>query len=238
MIATLRLLAALAMAGTCLAATDTAAAERRETRPVSGFVAIGLAVPAKLEVIQGETEGMAIEGEESALANVETVVEDGTLKIRAKSRVNFAWNSKLRITVNAKRIESLAISGAGDIQAQTLRSPSLKVTISGSGDVRIATLDTERLEVAIHGSGDVRLAGKAAEVSSRIAGSGDLKAERLEARQVKISIAGSGDAAVWARESLAVKIAGSGDVRYYGDPTIDKTIMGSGSVKRLGPAPS
>ena len=237
MIRALHPIAALAFAALAFLPAG-ALADTREARNVSGFTAIRLAVPATLKLIQGETEGLAIEGPADELALIETVVENGVLQIR-KQRSTWSWKSdKVRITVNAKRIESLAISGSGDINARTLRSPALKLAISGSGDIHIPALDAERAEVAITGSGDVTLGGKAATVTSHISGSGDLKAARLEARDVTISISGSGDVAVWAREALRVKIAGAGDVRYYGDPTVEKRIAGSGSVKRLGPAPS
>ena len=229
--------AVIAAFAACLS-LDAAAADRRETRPVAGFSAIELSAPLKLELIQGDTESLVVEGDERALADLETVVEKGSLILRAKARFGLPWNSKVRATVTAKNIEALAISGSGDIAAQSLRSPSLRIAVSGSGDVRIVALDSSNVEVSVSGSGDVSIGGKADGVSTRIAGSGDVKAGKLEARAAKISIAGSGDTTVWAKESLAVSIAGSGDVRYYGDPSVKKSIVGSGSVRRLGQSPS
>jgi hypothetical protein len=209
-----------------------------QDRAVSGFSGLRLAVPAKVELIQGNTESLTIEGASEDLAKIETVVEDGTLHVRTSGRPDWSWAPKLRITLHAKRIDSLAISGAGDIRAKSLKAGALKLAIAGSGDIRIAVLEADSATVAISGSGDVNLAGRAATVTSHISGSGDLRAERLEARNVIVSIAGSGDVAVWAREALHVSIAGSGDVRYYGDPSLERKILGSGSVKRLGPAPT
>jgi len=238
MLRTDRFRAAFAAALLVLLASPAFAADVRENRAVSGFAGIRLAVPAKLELVQGDAETFVIEGAAADVAQVEAVVEGGVLHIRSKSRMSWSWNPKLRITVNAKRVESLAISGSGDIAAKSVRSPALKIAISGSGDIRIPALETDSAVVAISGSGDVRLGGRAGSVTSHISGSGDLKAEQLEARNVSVSIAGSGDVSVWAREALQVRIAGSGDVRYYGDPSVDKTVQGSGSVRRLGPAPS
>lgn len=230
-------LSLFALAAT-LACLDGYAADTRETRNVSGFNAIELAVPAKLQLTQGDKEGMTIEGDSADLANIDAVVESGTLHIRPKSRLGFRWTSRVRIAVDAKQVEKLGIAGAGDITSASLRTPSLKLGIAGSGDIRIAALETERAELKISGSGDMRLAGKATVIESHISGSGDVRAERLEAKRVKVSIAGAGDVSIWAREALEVKIAGAGDVRYYGDPTIEKKIAGAGSLKRLGLAPS
>jgi hypothetical protein len=215
-------------------------AAERQARPVSGFTAIALSAPVKLELVQGDTESLALEGDEAALAEIEAVVEGGTLQIRSRNRkfFNFGAAPKVRGYVTAKNIESLRISGSGDITTAALRANALKLGISGSGDIRIGALGAASLDVSVSGSGDVSVAGKADRIVVGISGSGDVKAGKLETREAKVSIAGSGDIAVWTKESLTVKIAGSGDVRYYGDPAITKSVAGAGSVKRLGPSPS
>lgn len=232
-----RLPAALAVIAAC-ATFAVAAADLRESRPVSGFSAIALSAPLKLELVQGDTETLVLEGDERALADLETSVENGALRIRTKSKFSAPWHSKVRAFVTARNIGALGISGSGDITTQALRSPSLKISIAGSGDIYIASLASTNLDVSVSGSGDVYVAGKSDGFETHIAGSGDVKAGKLETRAAKVSIAGSGDATVWAKDSLAVSIAGSGDVRYYGDPAIKKSIVGAGSVRRVGTSPS
>ena len=223
---------------TTLVALAAAAADRREIRAASGFTAIGLAAPVKVDVTQGDAEGLVVEGDDAALADLETVVEQGTLKIRTRSRKDVAGMSKVRVHVSAKAIDALRVSGSGDIDAKTLRAPTLKIAVSGSGDVRIAELDATTLDVSVAGSGDVLVGGKADTLTTSIAGSGDVKAGKLAVRTAKVSIAGSGDVLLWAREQLSVSVVGSGDVRFYGDPEVKRSIMGSGSVRRVGATPS
>jgi hypothetical protein len=220
-----------------VAAVDTNAAER-QSRPASGFTGIGLSVPLKLELTQGDTESLVLEGEPDALANVETAVENGILMIRSRTRVNFGRTPKMHAYVTAKNIESLRISGSGDISTPSLRSNALKLGISGSGDIRIGTLAAASLDVAVSGSGDVTVAGKTDMLVAGISGSGDVKAGKLETREARVSIAGAGDVTLWTKESLTVRISGAGDVRYYGDPAITKSVAGVGSVRRVGLAPS
>ena len=232
-----RILAALAATSLPFLAM---AADGRLAPAVSGFNGVRLAVPGKMEVIQGSTESVAVEGSEEDLAKIEAVVEDNVLHIRARERNTrwSNWNPKFRVTVNAIRVESLGISGSGDILAKSLRTPAIKLAISGSGDIKVPALETQKTDVRISGSGDVFVAGKTGSIESHISGSGNVKAEKLDSQKASVAISGSGDAVLWARESLSVKIAGAGDVRYYGDPTVEKRIAGSGSVKRLGLAPS
>jgi hypothetical protein len=220
-------------------AMTAAAADRHETRPVSGFHAVSLAAPINLEVVQGDAEGLTLDGDEKMIADLETFVENGTLKIRNKSNWNWDWHSDhLVARVMMKSVDALSTKGSGDIKAMSLKSDGLKISIAGSGDVIIGTLSANHLDVSIAGSGDMLVGGKVDEVHTSIAGSGDMKAGRLDTRVANISIAGSGDAMLWAREAISVSIVGSGDVRYYGDPKVSTSVMGSGSVKRIGASPS
>ena len=232
-----RLAAPLALMATVVALA-AAAADRTEARAAAGFTRIGLAAPVKVDITQGDSEGLVVEGDEAALADLETVVEQGALKIRTRSKRDVPGMSKVRVHVSARAIEALSISGSGDINAPKLRCAQLKIAVSGSGDVRIADLDATTLDVSVAGSGDVMVGGKADAMSTSIAGSGDVKAGKLAARTAKVSIAGSGDVTIWAREQLSVSVVGSGDVRFYGDPEVKRTVMGSGTVRRLGATPS
>jgi hypothetical protein len=188
------------------------AADKRETRAIGEFTAIGLSAPVNVHVTQGERASLALEGPESVLEQIETVVEDRSLKIRMRPGSRRQWNQKVQIHVTAARIEALSVAGSGDIIARSIRAESLKASISGSGDVRIG--------------------GKVDNFAASIAGSGDIRAGDLDAERVSVSIAGSGDATVRARQTLSVNVAGSGDVRYYGEPSVAKTVLGSGSVRR------
>jgi putative autotransporter adhesin-like protein len=189
-----------------------------EERAVSGYTGISLAIPAKLDVVQGTSESVSITADDNVLKEIESVVEGGVLKLRFRQRFNSVNNTRIRVTVNARAVESLVVAGSGDIHA--------------------TRLDTPRLAIKVAGSGEVKLSGRAEALEVSISGSGDLDAGRLDTRRAKISVAGSGDAVVWARETLKVNVAGSGDIRYYGDPAIEKTIVGSGSVRKLGAAPT
>ena len=164
-------------------ALAASAADRRETRPVSGFTRIALAAPIKVELTQGDTESLVLEGDESALAEIETVVEHGTLKIRTKSefdgRSGMVEGARLRDHATSKRSRSRAPATS---PRRRCAAPTLKIAISGSGDVRIAELRRPTLDVSVSGSGDVTVAGKADEVSTSIAGSGDVRAGKLESR--------------------------------------------------------
>lgn len=221
----------------CLA-LSAGAADRREARDVPSFHAVGIAAPIKVEITQSDKDGVVVEGDTAALAELETVVENGSLQLRQRSRERVPGMNKVKAYVSLRSVDSIAISGSGEVSSATLRADTLHLAISGSGDMRIGQVTATRLDVAVSGSGDVSIAGKADTMDGSIAGSGKLKAARLEAGKAHISIAGSGDATLWARTSLAAHIAGSGDLHYYGDPSVRSSVAGSGRIKRLGATPS
>lgn len=207
-------------------------------RVVQGFKGIDLAVPANVEIIQGDTEGVLIETDDNIANLIETVVEKEQLKIRMVQRLTVIKPSTLKITVHARALESLGVSGSGGIQADKLKVPQLTARISGSGDIRVRKLDVDTLTLSMSGSGNFSAGGRADTVHTSISGSGDIRATQLAAKNVKLSIAGSGDATFWATESLAVNIAGSGDVGYYGDAALTHSVAGSGRIRKLGTIPS
>ena len=217
-------LSILAAAGIALAATAAAmaatitgsgkpATQEREARDFSG---VAIAIPAQVELTQGATEGLRITADDNVLAQIESFVDRGVLRLRLREGTQVR-RATIRVAVQARVLESIAIAGSGDVRAADLATPRLRLTIAGSGDAQ--------------------LGGKADALEVRISGSGDVKAARLAAREARVSISGSGDATVWAREALQVRVAGSGDVGYYGDPMVRKSVSGAGSVRRLGATP-
>jgi hypothetical protein len=213
---------------------------KTETRDVTGFSGISLSLPAKVTIKQGNKEGVIIESDDNFLPLIETVVERGQLRIRpTEKNMSFKGRSmKLNITIDAINIESLSVSGSGDIVADELNSPKLRTSIAGSGEVNIKSLTSDSVKVSIAGSGDLNLGGTTNELEGSIAGSGSIKADRLKAKNVVVKVAGSGEATIWATDTMKLSIAGSGDVKYWGDAKVTQSVAGSGSIKRLGTAPN
>jgi hypothetical protein len=204
----------LAAQAETISGSGRAATQARQAR---GFDAVELAIPGKMEIVQGDREGVTITADDNVIAEIETLVERDSLRIRFRKGLDVRTRTPIRVTLHAK----------------TLRA----ISLAGSGDVTAASLNARELALRISGSGDMQLGGKAESLQVRISGSGDVKAGSFETERAQVSIAGSGGVTLWAKQSLEVSVAGSGDVRYYGDPTVAKKIAGSGSVRRAGATP-
>ena len=230
----MKILALLSLA-LALAAGATHAATRDHA--VAGFHGVEVAVPIDLEVVPGGNEGLRLDGDESALEQVEVKVENGILRIRARGNP-VGWRGNLRGVLTAKSIDSVGLSGAGSIRAAELSGTKVRASLSGAGKVSVARLDAQEASFNLSGTGSLHAAGgRAAALEVNISGAGDVEAPRVQAARAAVHIAGTGNATIAASDSLQARIAGIGKVGYYGDPRVEKRIAGSGSVSRLGAQP-
>lgn len=201
-----------------------------ETRAVTGFHRIALGIGADVELRQGTREGLTIAGDDNIVPRVETVVDDGTLRIRWKDRNTQASYRQLRLVIDVRELDELTQGGSGRVHAERLRAPSFKATLGGSGHVVIDALEARTAALTLAGSGEATLAGRADTLDATLAGSGELAAGKLATRDARVVLQGSGHAVVRASDRLDVTIAGSGDVVYLGKPAVSKTVLGSGTV--------
>lgn len=211
---------------------------QKQTREVGSFNGVALNVPGNVELRIGNTDSITIEADDNILPLIDTVVENGTLRIRpAKRNANFR-QTNLTIVIQARHVERISVGGSGGVVATGLRGDRLRFDVGGSGSISARDLDSPMVSVAIGGSGNFTASGKTEQLTASIGGSGNIQAGRLAARDVQVSIGGSGAAEVWAKDDLTISIGGSGEVSYYGDPRISRSMQRSSSIRRLGSAPN
>jgi hypothetical protein len=202
-----------------------------DVRNLAGFSAIKLRGGIDAVLKAGSQERVIVHADDNLLPMIEATVENGVLVLGTRKGASFHSRNPVVVTVEFKDMNSIAISGSGDVKAERISNKRFDVGISGSGDVLIDNLATEILAVAISGNGDFKASGMASTQGFSISGSGDVEASDLKGNKVAVHIAGSGDARVNATETLDVSIAGSGDVSYRGKPVVKQSIAGSGSVQ-------
>jgi hypothetical protein len=210
----------------------------RQARDVAHFSGVAMSLPGNVEIRSGSArEGLTVEADDNLLPLIETVVEDGTLKIRAKKDANLRTRH-LKVVVQARDVDRLTLTGSGNIDADVVRGGRVKFDVGGAGAINVRRLEGESVNVALGGSGGLKaLDGSVRSMSISIGGSGTVDLGHVRAENATVTVAGSGDATLWVRGSLGLTVAGSGDVNYYGDPQITSSIVGSGNVRRLGATP-
>lgn len=210
----------------------------QDKRTVTGFHALAISLQSAVKLVQGAGEGVEIEADDNLLPLIETAVQDGELRLRLAKGYRLTGSPPIRLTVYARQVDRLSVSGSAELTASSLQSPRLDSSIAGSGRISLPELRSERLSVSIAGSGEFEARGTGQTLDASIAGSGNLRMAQFALQSASVDIAGSGDATLWVRQALNVSIAGSGDVRYYGDGIVPATsVAGSGSIRALGVKP-
>lgn len=211
---------------------------QRQARDVAHFSGLALSLPGNVEIKSGSArEGVTVEADDNLLPLIETVVEDGTLKIRAKRDAKLRTRN-IKVVVQARDIDRLALGGSGNIDADVVRGGRVRFDVGGAGSIKVHRIEGESVNVALGGSGDLKADdGSVHNLSVSIGGSGTVDLGHVRTGKATVTVAGSGDATLWVQDSLGLTVAGSGDVSYYGDPQVTRSVVGSGSVRRLGAAP-
>lgn len=205
-------------------------------RSVGDYDAVALAGWFDVELVDGNEGEITLKGESNLLEYIKTEVKNGKLIVKAEKGVNLRpsnWNSGIYITVPVETINSVTLSGSGDIVSKTtLKSDDFATRISGSGDITL-DIEAENVEATLSGSGDINLEGRATNLDIQVSGSGDIKAYELDAEFATVQVSGSADVKVTVNQSIDARVSGSGDITYRGNPKkIKSKSSGAGDISK------
>lgn len=211
--------------------------EKKENREVSNYTSLLSQGSINVQIEYGNSNTLSVEADENLIPYIETVVENGRLIIRSKKNVNLKSRSKMVVHISMTKINSLQLSGSGNVDGSGAFSNDDKteIGISGSGNITLGFRTFGNLDLSLSGSGNMDLKGdKTNTITASIAGSGNIDCSNLSSNDVDARIKGSGNIKVAASHSIKAKISGSGNVLYKGDASdITSKISGSGKVLKM-----
>ena len=192
---------------------------KKETREVSSFTSLASQGSMNVQISYGNSNSITVEADENLLPYIETKVEDGQLMTRPKKNVNLKSKSKMNVYVSMTKINSLKLSGSGNINGDGafMNDSKTDMAVSGSGNLTLTFDKFKDLDLAIAGSGNIDLKGNATNsISAQISGSGNIDCSNINSNDVD------------------AKISGSGNVFYKGNaPKITSKVAGSGKVLKM-----
>jgi hypothetical protein len=227
----------------------------RRDQAVDGVSGVNLATIGTLSIEFGDREELIIEAEDNLQEFIETDIHRGVLKIDVRRNTNIRPTRPVRYYLTVRKLDTIAISSSGDVEAPDITSDRFSVTISSSGTLEMGDLDTRAFRVTISSSGDVYMGDLTAEsidvaVSSSgnleigggrvrnqdisISSSGNYRAKRLKSEEARVRLSSSGSAYIHVINDLDVVISSSGSVYFAGNPRIRQVISSSGRIKKLG----
>jgi len=206
-----------------------------QDRKISGFHAVASSGSFDVVLNQGNTESVRVKADADVINEIVTEVRNGVLMIHfSKNTHNWGnfWNNRtITIYVVAKDLNSISLSGSGDLKMENeFNTNSLQLRLSGSGGFT-GKVNVKTLEASVSGSGNFKISGKADESTVSIAGSGNFEGNSLITKSTAIKVAGSGDASIYASEKIDASVSGSGNVHYKGGAkSVSKITHGSGEI--------
>lgn len=211
-----------------------------EVRAADDFSRIQLWDNIDLQLTQDTFNQIQIIAGENIIGNIETNVQDGTLKISNQNRYNWlrSYNKSIRVVLHLKDIYEIEFHGTGEISCtNVLKTDSLMLNVWDAAGKVDLNIKTKKSSIRYHiGTADIFYRGKTrlSYISSNSYGPVD--ARDLESEQTYISSIGSNNNYVWATDILEASIGSIGNIYYRDDPNILRTfIVGSGEVKKIQP---
>ena len=202
-----------------------------EEYEVSGFDRLSLEGFGQLVIRQGEEESLTVTTDENILEYVLVNVRSNTLVLDfTEHSLNFQPTDGIRFDLVVKDLSRVGMTGAWNVEADSLEVDSLRIDLTGAGQVELIDLAAEELEVNLTGAGSLIASGEVKGQDITMSGAGSYTAGDLESETALVRITGVGTATVWATETLDVSITSVGNVIYYGSPQVLSDVSGLGKL--------
>lgn len=227
-----------------------------EERSVNGFSKVDLQSIGNLTIIEGDKEALTIKADDNIIQYITTEVFNNTLEIGMEPHINLDPSRSIEYTLTVKSLESIVLSGFGNINAAELNAEDMEIKLSGSGNMTLGDLKTENALLRVSGFGNINVDNMVVDQPTlEISGSGDIDVSQMQAVSLNLKISGFGNADITGTvtdqeiqivgsgnyhgedlesESAAVKITGFGDATVWAHDNLDVTITGSGNLEYYG----
>lgn len=224
-----------------------------EERILDSYSGISNETAINVRYEKGDAYSLFIEADENLLQYIHTSVKSGILEIEIKGTSCIRPSRQAVVYVTTPQIESLYLTGSGDMIADSLSGNRIDlvntgsgniiadftyandsdIRISGSGDITVNKSESNDILIKSTGSGDIEINGTASNIDINLSGSGQVYADELESQVADILISGSGNVYITVVDELFAVLTGSGNLYYYGSPSVSQTISGSGNLIHL-----
>lgn len=238
-----RFLAALLPIALCAITAFQPVSAPPETRELPAFTAVSLGTSVTVVVRQGSPQQVTVAAAPDDLPKLKTEVVNNRLRIyteQISTQVGpLKFNPRtatltgpVTVYVTLPIVTGLAVSGSGQLRADSLRAPQLQLAVSGSGQLRVARAQSRQLRLALSGSGSLLLAQLQADsLRASVSGSGRLAVAGTDGyADLSLSSSGSLDAAELAIQDSQVRLSGSGNCQVRVARTLDAHLSSSGNL--------
>lgn len=208
---------------------NSAAGEQR--RDVGAFERVHIASGLRATVTPGDTS-VRLSGDEDTLNLIETVVDDGELRVRVKR--GHGWRVRdVHVTISTPKLEGVEASGGATVDARATGPGRFEAEASGGSTVTVDGLDADKVEVEASGGARVTLRGRADMVEAEVSGGAVMHANALELATLDVDASGGARVEAGPSQRLSGEASGGSVVRLSRSPAHRNVKTSSGAQVRL-----
>jgi hypothetical protein len=219
------------LAGICV--LSGAAFAKADDRDVPAFdsVQIGGGLRAVIEI--GPRRPVHLEGPAEALAAIETVVEDGSLRVGFKpdSRWHGHDDGDVKVTIQTPDLRNLSASGGSIVRARMTRSDKTEISANGGSELHLRGIDADRLVVRGSGGSTLEVAGSADDLDLQMSGGTQLHGRELAVRNVDLQGSGGSQGDLRASGKIRGGLSGGSQLHVRGGASARISTSGGSSVE-------
>ncbi len=203
-----------------------------ESRTVEAFKAIRVSNSIDVDIAEG-SQSVTVEADDNLTKYIETVVENGELKIGLKG--NFSFNNfSAKVHITNPHYNALHASSSAEIESNGNITNLEKIILTGSSSSKITlSIDAPNVEIDANSSADITVNGRTRILQVSGSSSASIDADQLHAETVNANASSSASIDVFASKKLDAKASSSGDITYTGGATdVQQNISSSGTVNK------
>jgi hypothetical protein len=150
------LLPALLFMLSCDRAVTGSGERTTEERSIKDFSEVEIRGAAEVKIISGTDYGVSVTSYENIVSLIETSVNKDKLVISTTENINLS-NSEINITVTTPTLESVTLSGAGNVVIKSFRQSKIKLNLQGAGNVQFSESEYDTVYASLSGAGNMSL---------------------------------------------------------------------------------
>jgi len=196
---------------------------KSEIRNVGAFSRVHVSSGIDLFLTQGNSQEVRVEADPDLIDKIITKVENGTLKISVRDKMNWdlGWKLTRKVYVTFVDLEKLDASAGSDVYSQNpFKLKELKISSSSGSDVQIDGLTAEFVSVVTSSGADAKVSGEVIRMFADASSGSDLDCRNLVAEDCEVRASSGSDAIVHVTGSIKARASSGGDVRYAGKPSL------------------
>lgn len=207
-----------------------------ENRITGNFSRLNLSSNVDVIVHKDSNVRITVTAGENLLKGIQTINENGVLKITNTNACNWIRKLNPQLTVDVYTPELLSVfceDATGNITfADTIETSEFRLDSYASMGTYTLKLKNQITTLALHnGPADLVATGSTQTLYQYNAGFGKLNCEELKSRQCYATNKGTNNSTLFATEVLEVKIEYNGNIYYKGNPAnIIQTVSGNGRL--------